>query len=188
MKGNKYTLKVASSILAGCILALAPAHQTAQSCCAAWTTRQPCASARVWCPVGMFTYRWLPMTAHRCLVSTCKQDPMLFFPAGGSVCVSLRRHVVRCLAKIALRHCYHSRGQKMMVPRGLEPRTLRLLAACSNQLSYETSCDVFRLLTPIQSKSSSDDAATMFECVHVVSDWHVYKWLSMIGHSWDVNM
>ena len=28
-----------------------------------------------------------------------------------------------------------------MVPRGLEPRTLRLLAVRSNQLSYETSCD-----------------------------------------------
>ena len=35
---------------------------------------------------------------HRCHVSTCRQDPMLFFPAGGSVCVSLRRHVMRCLA------------------------------------------------------------------------------------------
>ena len=30
-----------------------------------------------------------------------------------------------------------------MVPRGLEPRTLRLLAVRSNQLSYETSCDAF---------------------------------------------
>ena len=29
-----------------------------------------------------------------------------------------------------------------MVPRGLEPRTLRLLAVRSNQLSYETSCKV----------------------------------------------
>ena len=28
----------------------------------------------------------------------------------------------------------------MLVPRGLEPRTLRLLAARSNQLSYETNC------------------------------------------------
>ena len=28
-----------------------------------------------------------------------------------------------------------------MVPRGLEPRTLRLLAVRSNQLSYETSCE-----------------------------------------------
>ena len=27
---------------------------------------------------------------------------------------------------------------KIVVPRGLEPRTLRLLAVCSNQLSYET--------------------------------------------------
>ena len=27
-----------------------------------------------------------------------------------------------------------------VVPRGLEPRTLRLLAVRSNQLSYETSC------------------------------------------------
>ena len=30
-----------------------------------------------------------------------------------------------------------------MVPRGLEPRTLRLLAARSNQLSYETLRRVF---------------------------------------------
>ena len=30
-------------------------------------------------------------------------------------------------------------GRKKMVPRGLEPRTLRLLAVRSNQLSYETS-------------------------------------------------
>ena len=29
--------------------------------------------------------------------------------------------------------------QRRMVPRGLEPRTLRLLAVRSNQLSYETS-------------------------------------------------
>ena len=62
----------------------------------------------------------------------------------------------------------------MMVPRRLEPQPLRLLAVRSNQLSYETSCDIFRLM-PIQSKASSDDAAAMFECVHVVSDWHVYK-------------
>ncbi len=30
------------------------------------------------------------------------------------------------------------RGAYGMVPRGLEPRTLRLLAVRSNQLSYET--------------------------------------------------
>jgi hypothetical protein len=30
--------------------------------------------------------------------------------------------------------------QERVVPRGLEPRTLRLLAVRSNQLSYETSC------------------------------------------------
>ena len=29
-----------------------------------------------------------------------------------------------------------------MVPRGLEPRTLRLLAVRSNQLSYETRCTI----------------------------------------------
>ncbi len=29
-------------------------------------------------------------------------------------------------------------GHERMVPRGLEPRTLRLLAVRSNQLSYET--------------------------------------------------
>jgi hypothetical protein len=29
---------------------------------------------------------------------------------------------------------------RKVVPRGLEPRTLRLLAVRSNQLSYETSC------------------------------------------------
>ena len=37
-----------------------------------------------------------------------------------------------------------------MVPRGLEPRTLQLLAVRSNQLSYESSCDIFRLM-PISS-------------------------------------
>jgi hypothetical protein len=30
--------------------------------------------------------------------------------------------------------------EQKVVPRGLEPRTLRLLAVRSNQLSYETSC------------------------------------------------
>ena len=36
----------------------------------------------------------------------------------------------------------HKRGTLLehMVPRGLEPRTLRLLAVRSNQLSYETRC------------------------------------------------
>jgi len=39
------------------------------------------------------------------------------------------------------------RSQSIVVPRGLEPRTLRLLAVRSNQLSYETSgSDVWRLL------------------------------------------
>ena len=33
--------------------------------------------------------------------------------------------------------------EKKMVPRGLEPRTLRLLAVRSNQLSYETSWEQF---------------------------------------------
>ena len=33
---------------------------------------------------------------------------------------------------------YAARQRKKMVPRGLEPRTLRLLAVRSNQLSYET--------------------------------------------------
>ena len=47
-----------------------------------------------------------------------------------------------------------------MVPRGLEPRTLRLLAVRSNQLSYGTSCDICKL-TLKQSKSSSDDAQTV---------------------------
>ena len=37
-----------------------------------------------------------------------------------------------------LTHLYNS-AQFKMVPRGLEPRTLRLLAVRSNQLSYETS-------------------------------------------------
>ena len=36
------------------------------------------------------------------------------------------------LLVVILMHIYN------MVPRGLEPRTLRLLAVCSNQLSYET--------------------------------------------------
>ena len=39
---------------------------------------------------------------------------------------------------LALR-AWHWQGQKV-VPRGLEPRTLRLLAVRSNQLSYETRC------------------------------------------------
>ena len=38
--------------------------------------------------------------------------------------------------------CYARQTSSAMVPRGLEPRTLRLLAVRSNQLSYETSgCD-----------------------------------------------
>lgn len=35
-----------------------------------------------------------------------------------------------------------------VVPRGLEPRTLRLLAVRSNQLSYETSCTFSQLVLP----------------------------------------
>ena len=34
-------------------------------------------------------------------------------------------------------------GLANVVPRGLEPRTLRLLAVRSNQLSYETNCALF---------------------------------------------
>ena len=36
-----------------------------------------------------------------------------------------------------------------MVPRGLEPRTLRLLAIRSNQLSYETSARFMRTSMPL---------------------------------------
>ena len=39
-------------------------------------------------------------------------------------------------------HTYLEINEKM-VPRGLEPRTLRLLAVRSNQLSYETLSDVW---------------------------------------------
>ena len=35
----------------------------------------------------------------------------------------------------------HTDFCRKVVPRGLEPRTLRLLAVRSNQLSYETSCE-----------------------------------------------
>jgi hypothetical protein len=39
----------------------------------------------------------------------------------------------------------HSGSERKVVPRGLEPRTFRLLAERSNQLSYET--DEMRLMT-----------------------------------------
>ena len=42
-------------------------------------------------------------------------------------------------ASFAARQATALRHQKV-VPRGLEPRTLRLLAVRSNQLSYETRC------------------------------------------------
>ena len=42
--------------------------------------------------------------------------------------------------------CFSSCIDTSMVPRGLEPRTLRLLAVRSNQLSYETSDVVERKL------------------------------------------
>ena len=41
-------------------------------------------------------------------------------------------------ARILLAGALTTRGRPEMVPRGLEPRTLRLLAVRSNQLSYET--------------------------------------------------
>ena len=56
----------------------------------------------------------------------------------------------RCLlARRVVRHQLHhcslriSRAlfKQHVVPRGLEPRTLRLLAVRSNQLSYETNCE-----------------------------------------------
>ena len=40
-----------------------------------------------------------------------------------------------------------------MVPRGLEPRTLRLLAVRSNQLSYETSANFGRLVLFMTSRA-----------------------------------
>jgi hypothetical protein len=40
-----------------------------------------------------------------------------------------------------------------MVPRGLEPRTLRLLAVRSNQLSYETVCFPFEQTTTLEPTS-----------------------------------
>ena len=39
--------------------------------------------------------------------------------------------IIMCIAILVKKH---------LVPRGLEPRTLRLLAARSNQLSYESNC------------------------------------------------
>ncbi len=45
------------------------------------------------------------------------------------------RKAARISAVVLFRHLLNSN----MVPRGLEPRTLRLLAVRSNQLSYETS-------------------------------------------------
>ena len=45
-------------------------------------------------------------------------------------------------------------GRKKMVPRGLEPRTLRLLAVRSNQLSYETVCFPFEQTTTLEPTST----------------------------------
>ena len=42
-------------------------------------------------------------------------------------------------------HTYTPGSKWEMVPRGLEPRTLRLLAVRSNQLSYETLASYLRL-------------------------------------------
>ena len=57
-----------------------------------------------------------------------RTDMWVRFPPGS--CWRLRRRT----------HLCERPTQKHMVPRGLEPRTSRLLAERSNQLSYETSC------------------------------------------------
>ena len=55
-----------------------------------------------------------------------------------------------------------------MVPRGLEPRTLRLLAVRSNQLSYETSVtpcrqSTYNLITCASTRNSLDVLRTGYE-------------------------
>ena len=42
------------------------------------------------------------------------------------------------MSVVQLSACHAAQVLCLMVPRGLEPRTLRLLAVHSNQLSYET--------------------------------------------------
>ena len=56
-------------------------------------------------------------------------------------------HLLLICTNIFLPQPWH-RSQSIVVPRGLEPRTLRLLAVRSNQLSYETSGSVLRRLHP----------------------------------------
>ena len=46
---------------------------------------------------------------------------------------------VQCSERMRVENTRDHRSVRQMVPRGLEPRTLRLLAVRSNQLSYETS-------------------------------------------------
>ena len=55
----------------------------------------------------------------------------------GSLGLSLATSMKHCALQ---RSCTWHWAMGKVVPRGLEPRTLRLLAVRSNQLSYETSC------------------------------------------------
>ena len=47
---------------------------------------------------------------------------------------------------VAMFGCLWGSFERKVVPRGLEPRTLRLLAVRSNQLSYETICCALAIL------------------------------------------
>ena len=100
----------------------------------------------------------LPSPAQRRMIPTCVGR------ASGLVAVA--GLVVKALGHTSMGQLTHALYHTMdvaiapsgvqMVPRGLEPQTLRLLAARSNQLSYETSCVMLLskpscLITEVQS-------------------------------------
>jgi hypothetical protein len=62
-----------------------------------------------------------------------------------------------------------------MFPRGLEPRTLRLLAVRSNQLSYETSCTH-------PARQDRKDAYVARSCKNVSSRVNLGTAISSSGH------
>ena len=77
------------------------------------------------------------------------------------------------------------------VPRGLEPRTLRLLAARSNQLSYETCVDAWTLLVRQPSEASRSEATwnpsatcSMSRCDGCFADAREQLLMSLEAETW----